>query len=197
MYEAAPALELTATGIHSRVVSCLREDGSMDSWGASLYGDPCRECGFDWSITEQAAQLQIAALPAKCAEIVPGATGAERHPDLAWSVGAYVCHVADNLRIWSERVGGATEGAGPAISAYDENLLAKARNYDGISLAAAQWSLRHAVLEYIEALDQAPRTGTLLIHPERGALTRADVLCANAHDATHHLWDIRRSLEAR
>lgn len=36
--------------------------------------------------------------------ILEGRTGSERHPDLAWSVGAYVCHINDNLRIWAERL---------------------------------------------------------------------------------------------
>lgn len=27
----------------------------MEAWGAALYGNPCRECGFDWSISPQDA----------------------------------------------------------------------------------------------------------------------------------------------
>jgi hypothetical protein len=138
----------------------------------------------------------ISELPAAFGELLSGATGSERHPDLSWTVGAYVCHVADNLRIWAERVGGAREGAGPAIGPYDENLLAKARGYEFIPLAASQWSLRHAVADYAEALANVADAGALLVHPERGELTRSDVIHANAHDALHHLWDVRRSLEA-
>jgi hypothetical protein len=168
----------------------------MDSWGASLYGDPCRECGFHWSMTEDATQLQVAGLPAELARLLLGATGAERHQDLAWSVGAYVCHIGDNLRIWSERVGGAIEGGDPTIGPYDQDLLAKARNYAGIPLVTAQRSLARAVAEYLATVAQAPEAGVLLEHPERGELSRSDVLHANAHDAIHHLWDIRRTLEA-
>jgi hypothetical protein len=174
----------------------LRDDGSVDRWGASLYGDPCRECDFRWSIHEEAALELISGLPAAFGELLSGATGAERHPKLSWTVGAYVCHVADNLRIWSERVGGAREGAGPAIGPYDENLLAEARGYESIPLAASQWSLRHAVTDYLEALANTSGSGALLVHRERGEMKRSDVIRANAHDALHHLWDIRRSLEA-
>jgi len=100
----------------------------VDRWGASLYGDPCRECDYRWSIHEEDALLLISELPGAFWELLSEATGSERHPDLTWSVGAYVCHVADNLRIWSERVAGAREGAGPAIGPYDESLLGVARN---------------------------------------------------------------------
>jgi len=174
----------------------LRDDGYVDRWGASLYGDPCRECGFSWSIDESDALSLISELPAAFGELLSGATGSERHPDLSWTVGAYVCHVADNLRIWSERIGGAREGADPAIGPYDENLLATARGYKLIPLAASQWSLRHGVADYLEALENVAEAGTLLVHPERGELTRSDVIHANAHDALHHLWDIKRSLAA-
>jgi hypothetical protein len=34
-----------------------------------------------------------------------------------------------------------------------------------------------------------------MIHPERGEISVRDVIRSNAHDATHHLWDIERSLE--
>jgi hypothetical protein len=138
--------------------------------------------------------MLISHLPSTYERALSRATGTERHPDLTWTVGAYVCHVADNLRIWSERVGGAVEGGGPAISAYDENLLAMARDYEQIPLPASLWSLRHSVAGYLEALSQAPMAGTLLVHPERGELARADVISANCHDALHHLWDIRRTL---
>jgi hypothetical protein len=173
----------------------VRDHGSMDSWGASLYGDPCRECGFDWSLTDDATLEQLSQYPSEVEAALSGATGGERHPDLTWSVGAYVCHVGDNLRIWSERVGGAVAGAGPDIDAYDQDLLADARNYDSIPLVTAKRSLRHSVAEYTATLAEASETGVLLVHPERGDLSRSDVLHANAHDALHHLWDIRRILE--
>jgi len=25
------------------------DTSGMDNWGAPLYGDPCRECGFSWA----------------------------------------------------------------------------------------------------------------------------------------------------
>ena len=35
-----------------------------------------------------------------------------------------------------------------------------------------------------------------LVHPERGEQTLIDVVRSNAHDAYHHGWDIKWSLQA-
>jgi len=130
-------------------------------------------------------------------QILVSATGAERHPDLGWSVGAYVCHVAeDRLRLWAERLAVATAGAGEVISAYDQDLLGVARAYEKIPLAGAEWSLRRAVAEWLEVVARSGSIEVLLIHPERGGLILEDIAYANAHDAHHHLWDIQRTLEA-
>jgi hypothetical protein len=142
------------------------------------------------------ANVLISEVPTSVEQILVGATGTERHPDLGWSVGAYVCHVADNLHIWAERLAGSTAGAGGVVGAYDQDLLAVARGYERIPLAAAKWSLRQAVAELLEVVARPGSVEILLLHPERGGLTLSDIACATAHDAHHHLWDIHRSLEA-
>jgi DinB superfamily len=137
----------------------------------------------------------VADLPGSYAAVLARASGAERHRDLSWSVGAYVCHVADNLRIWAERLAGASSGSGGVVGPYDENLLAAARAYDTIPLVAAQWSLTRAVGDWLAAVADSPTRGVVLRHPERGDLTLSDVVRANAHDAAHHRWDIQRTLD--
>lgn len=125
-----------------------------------------------------------------------GATGYERHPDLGWSVTEYIAHVADNLRIWAERLGGVAGGAPPDVGAYNENELADARNYEAIPLPSALWSLSRSVADWKEAVGLSSRVGTVLVHPERGEQSLSDVVHSNAHDAFHHRWDIERTLEA-
>jgi hypothetical protein len=166
----------------------------MTNWGPSFYGDPCRECGFGWSLSITEGLLKMATLPAAFAEALSGATGDERHPDLTWSTGAYVSHVADNLRIWTERLMGVALGAGPVIGGYDESELARARNYELIPIQAALWSLRLSATEWCKAVEISQSEGTLLIHPERGELDLTAVVLSNTHDAQHHLWDIARTL---
>ncbi len=133
-------------------------------------------------------------LPATYGRALTGASGAERHPDLAWSVTAYVCHVGDNLRIWGERLAGIAAGAPPEVGAYDEAALAEARGYAMIPLPSALWSLTRSVADWVSAVGQSRPTGIILVHPERGGQSLHDVVVANAHDGFHHGWDIQRSL---
>ena len=66
-----------------------------------------------------------------------GATGRERHPDLAWTTAAYVSHVTDNLRTWVERLAGGYLAGDLEVPGYDPDLLSPARHYNEVSLAGA------------------------------------------------------------
>lgn len=166
----------------------------MSTWGPTTYGEPCRECGYAWTITLDDALTLVRGIPATYEAALEGATGTERHSDLSWSVGAYVCHVADNLRIWAERLAGVAAGASPEVAAYDENELAAARRYEHIALQAAIWSLRRSVDDWLSAVGEARAAGVVLRHSERGELELLEVVRMVTHDAAHHLWDIRRTL---
>lgn len=166
----------------------------MSQWGATRYGDPCRECGFGWDLSLPAAMASVAALPLDLRAEVVGASGAERVPELHWSVGAYVCHIGDNLHIWAERLMGVVGGCGDLVPGYDENELARARSYDDIALPGALWSLERAADAWSQALTAADAAQAVLVHPDRGVLAAADVARLNAHDGRHHLWDITRIL---
>lgn len=171
-----------------------RDTQTMNEFLIDLYGEPCRECGFSFETSASDAIALIEGLPEAFDVALGAASGPERHPDLEWSVTAYVLHVADNLRIWAERLAGSATGAGPNITAYDENILAAARNYAALPLQAARWSLTRAVADYLQAVRLSPTSGTVLNHPEQGALTLVEVLRADTHDALHHRWDIERTL---
>lgn len=166
----------------------------MDRWAGALYGDPCRECTFAFSVELEESLAYVAGVPEELSSLLATADGAERHPDLGWSVGSYVCHVADNLRIWAERLAGSAAGA-TAVAAYDDNLLAAARSYADIPLAAALWSVGRARGDWVAAVADVPRDGAVVVHRERGDMLLEDIARSVAHDAFHHVWDIRRSLE--
>jgi hypothetical protein len=166
----------------------------MNDWGPSTYGRPCRECAFEWTLALDDAAPSMSGLAASYRDLLRGATGREQHPDLSWTTAAYVSHVADNVRIWTERLQGVSLGAALRVGSYDENELAMARNYEMIPLQAAMWSLQLSIAEWCKAIAAARPTGTVLIHPERGEMELLDVVVANTHDAYHHLWDIERTL---
>ena len=170
---------------------------AMADWGRSTYGDPCRECGFRWSIAQAEAIEVVRATPAELAGTLRGIDGRQRHPDLGWSVVAYVCHISDNLRIWAERLAGLAQGDARPVVRYDSDLLAQARRYDEVALLGALWSLHRAVTDWLDAVRLAEGTGVTLMHPDRGEQSLLDVVLSNAHDAYHHCWDIRRTLETR
>jgi hypothetical protein len=99
----------------------------MNAWGRDTYGHPCRECGYRWDLDPDDAAAVVADAVGSFREALGDGDGTARHPDLAWSAGEYVCHVVDNLRIWAERLAGATLGPARPVTVYDADLLATAR----------------------------------------------------------------------
>ena len=128
----------------------------MDTWGTKIYGNPCRECGFDWSTPMEAAAALITDVPDRYTRLLESQDGSSvRHPSLVWSVGAYVCHVADNPRIWAERMWTSLQAKDVHIEAYDQDELASVRKYAYIPFPTALWTLSHAVSMWHEAFGDA------------------------------------------
>lgn len=164
----------------------------MEPWGAALYGNPCRACGFDWTLTPQEAVDLVSDWPRCLAIVTAGAEGTERRPDREWSVTEYVCHVGDNLRQWSERLQSALLARRSTVAGYDPDALAAARGYAALPLAVAAWSSELATAAWVDVLSQALRENVELQHATRGSQTAVDVARNNCHDAYHHLWDIEQ-----
>jgi hypothetical protein len=190
--EGGPSCPLTGSRRPRTGETC--EASVVSEWWRSVYGDPCRECGFEWAISQADAVALIGAAPARYAGTLRGSDGSERHPDLDWSAGAYVCHVVDNLRIWAERLAGFALGSSGQVANYDGDLLARARAYEGVPIQASLWSLQRASGDWLEAFGLAIDKGVVLLHPERGEQSTLDVARSNAHDVHHHDWDIARIL---
>ena len=165
-----------------------------NAWWVMEYGEPCRECGFEWAMSPEAAIAAVEALPDQFATQLADRSGEELGPGATWSAKAYVFHVADNLRIFAERLEGVAAGGSTAIAPYDENQLAAARDYEAMSLPSALWSLRTAAAVWVQASRAALIRPTLYQHPERGELTAAEIVRGPAHDALHHFWDVTRAV---
>jgi len=166
----------------------------VEKWGAGLYGDPCRDCGFEWSLSPGDAVRVVEELPARGRMLLDGRTGFERHPDLGWTPAAYVSHVTDNLRNWAERLAGARLSGAADVPGYDPDLVAEARHYNEIAPAAALWSLERRGAAWAASVTAALDAEVVLRHATRGPQRAEDVARNNAHDGHHHLWDIRRIL---
>jgi hypothetical protein len=166
-----------------------------NGWWIEEYGDPCRECGFDWSQPADDVVVAVEALPDRLTALLAGRTGDERAPDATWSAKAYVFHVADNLRIFAERLEGVFAGAPVTLAAYDQDQLAAARDYEAMSVQSALWSVRSATTAWASATRTALARPTRYRHAERGERTAAEITRAPGHDAIHHQWDVRRALQ--
>lgn len=166
----------------------------MNEWGVRTWGQPCRECGFSWSISADEGISAMSEVPERFREAVGQSDGTAVGPSLTWSVTAYVCHVADNLRIFAERLVGVARGAAPVVVAYEQDELAAAHHYEGVALQGALWSLDRAVSDWLAAVDIGRQAKVEFLHPERGPFGWADVVSSNLHDALHHEHDIRRTL---
>ncbi len=172
-----------------------------NAWWIEEWGNPCRECGFDWAQSPITAIAAVEALPDQFDALLAGRTGNEQaagaHPgEPIWSVKAYVFHVADNLRIFAERLEGVFAGGPTTLAAYDQDELAAARNYDAMSLQSALWSVRTATATWAVAARESLTRDDTYLHAERGALSATEITRGPAHDAVHHLLDVKRALQS-
>ena len=169
--------------------------GPENAWWREEYGEPCRECGFDWDESAEAAVAAVERLPGTFAALLAGAAGGEVPPGCTWSAKAYVFHVADNLRIFSERLEGVFAGAHTTLAAYDQDELAAARHYDAMSLQSALWSVRTATETWVAAARESLTRPFTYQHAERGELNAAEITRGPGHDALHHYWDVTRAVQ--
>ena len=162
-----------------------------NGWWIEEWGNPCRECGFDWTQAPESVIAAVEALPDRFDALLAGHTGDETASDAPpgqpiWSAKAYVFHVADNLRIFAERLEGVFAGAPTTLAAYDQDDLAAARDYDAMSLQSALWSVRTATEMWVAAARESLIRPFTYQHAERGELNAAEITRGPGHDALHH-----------
>jgi len=162
----------------------------MNEFLRAAYGDPCRECGFEWSIAPATSAAIVNDAPARFSSVLDGHDGQEFHSRLEWNATAYVVHVADVLRIWSDRVAAAALGSPEPVVPYDEDRLGNARGYLSLPLSGALWSLDRAVGDWQAAERLAETSDVILVHPEQGPLPLDDVRRIMAHEIEHHVADL-------
>lgn len=166
-----------------------------ERWGADLYGDPCRGCGYAWAISPSEAVEVVSTIASQFSIHLASSDGSARSRDLAWGPVEYVCHVGDNLRAWAEGLAAGLVRTSPVpVPGYDPDLLAEAKRYGLITKEAAVWSLDRAATAWCEVVPEAIASGVTLWHARRGEQRASDVARNNAHDALHHVWDVRRIL---
>lgn len=151
--------------------------------------DRCDVCGFEWSCTSGEALDLIAAAPARYAELLDGRDGMVAGDDGGWNATAYLWHLTDLARSWSERWVQLTADPGSLLAGWDPDELAAARNYRNLPTVPALWSLERSTATFVElsgGLDHA----TTFQHGDWGEGTVADGLRWLAHEYVHHQLDV-------
>lgn len=164
----------------------------MNPYGAEGWGDPCHQCGYVWAISEPDAAAAIADAPGAFADLLTGRDGTAIADGLTWDARSYVWHVADNLRIWAERLADLAPGERRPVASYDQDELAAARRYERMPLASALWSLGQSSAQFTAVWATVP-SEVVLVHPEAGDLPVGQALRQVAHDTVHHQFDVSRS----
>ncbi|XAS69878.1 DinB family protein (plasmid) [Micrococcaceae bacterium Sec5.7] len=167
------------------------------TWGQRTFGSPCRECEYTWDRTFDTIVTSIGAYPDAVDQQARLLEGQWRFDPQAWSATEYVCHVADSLRTWAERMAGVVATGTTDVDSFSPDALAIARRYGASTLAGALWALRKASQEWVESFSSVSDPHSILIHRVRGPQSVLEIARGNEHDALHHLWDLRRIQEAQ
>ena len=82
---------------------------------------------------------------------------------------------------------------GVGVPSWDENVVADVRAYDELSPVVGLIALISAAHAWRDAAIEAPHDVPTL-HPEAGAICAYDIVQRNAHEVSHHLWDVQRAI---
>lgn len=167
----------------------------MAHFETSKSGGSCDHCGFEWSISVEAAADVIASSPERTRALIDERWEEARrqHDPPLWSPSAYVWHMSDAIGVWSERLVGMHVEPDAPLVGFDQDLLAEVRSYDGLSTAAGLWAYERRVRDFAEAA-ALHDPATPFVHPDFGPWSVGDVVKWMAHDMYHHEEDIRRQL---
>jgi hypothetical protein len=152
----------------------------------------CPECGYSWAQPVDEAVAVVAGLPAGIERVVDlGSPAVRRVPAPGtWSQGAYIWHLVDVMSIGIERLWTIADDPAEGLRCWDENALAEVRQYERQSPVVGLRALRAAVDRWVEAAREVDPDAAVT-HEADGTMTAADVIRRNAHEAVHHLRDIR------
>ena len=140
----------------------------------------------------QAAIDLVADGPDAAAGALAGVVDPMLQTSSSWSASMYVWQLVDVLRIGTERLLTLSHDPDRGITCWDENALARDRNYHRLSPAVGLLAFRSAARDWVTAALATPAAAQVR-HPRFGMLGPVEVVRRNAHEVHHHLWDIHRA----
>lgn len=164
-------------------------NGALAWIGNGTIRDRCDICAFDWTAQSAAAVDAIAAAPDRYATLLADREGMVAPDDGGWNATAYLWHLTDLARSWSERWVQLADDPGSLLAGWDPDELATARNYRNLPTVPALWALDQTTAGFVDLSRQLDHA-TPFEHGDWGAGTVADGLRWLAHEYTHHLLDV-------
>jgi hypothetical protein len=93
--------------------------------------------------------------------------------DGGWNATAYLWHLTDLARSWTERWVQVQAMPGSLLVGWDPDVLAAARNYRALPTVTAKWAIRDAVSSFVALCDRVD-LGATFVHGDWGQGTVAD-----------------------
>lgn len=149
----------------------------------------CPTCGWNWSLAPDEALAAIAGAPDRYVSLLEGRDGMAEAADGGWNATAYVWHLTDLARSWTERWVQVRAMPGSLLVGWDPDEMAEARNYRALPTAAAEWAVRDAVSSFVSQCQQIDFHATFE-HGDWGAGSVADGLRWLGHEFVHHELDV-------
>jgi hypothetical protein len=149
----------------------------------------CPTCGWNWSVSCDDALQAIASAPDRYAELLGGRDGMAQSADGGWNATAYLWHLTDLARSWTERWVQVRAMPGSLLVGWDPDVLAEARNYRALPTATAEWALRDAVSSFVAQCDRVD-FGATFEHGDWGQGSVADGIRWLGHEFVHHQLDV-------
>lgn len=156
----------------------------------------CPGCGYDWSIDPAAALQSIISSASQYAALLDGRDGMVPAADGGWNATAYLWHLTDLARSWSERWVQLAAAPGTMLVGWDPDVLADARNYRSLPTAPALWALSTSTASFVALGEHLPAETTFL-HGDWGRGTVGDGTRWLGHEFVHHLLDVDARASAR
>ncbi|MEZ5168753.1 MAG: hypothetical protein R2695_20560 [Acidimicrobiales bacterium] len=154
----------------------------------------CSVCGWDWSIAVDDALAAIRPAPDRYRALLTDRDGMVPARDGGWNATAYVWHLTDLARSWTERWVQIAADPGSLLAGWDPDVLAAARNYRALPTEPALWALRDAVSSFVDWCDRIDH-GTAFEHGDWGPGTVADGIRWLGHELVHHQIDVAERSE--
>ena len=151
--------------------------------------EECPACHYNWSTSASDALDLITQAPSRYSQLLEGRDGMAAASDGGWNATAYVWHLADLARGWSERWVQLQAQPGDLMAGWDPDELADARNYQALPTVAALWAIDNAVATFVEQCSRiAPDTP--FQHGDWGEGTVNDAIRWLGHEFFHHQLDV-------